>query len=132
MDYEPHVGFVDAHAERDRSHDHVDIIPGERVLLPSPLGLLHAGMVRDRTYALPAEIVYRLLDRLSRQTVYDSALARMTADEGEDLSPGVSLTFLATTNEEIRPEERSLVSAGAAHAELPNDVARDARRGRGR
>ena len=54
MDYEPHVGLVDAHAERDRSHDHVDIIPGERVLLPSPLGLLHAGMVRNRTHALPA------------------------------------------------------------------------------
>ena len=47
VDYVAHVGFVDAHAECNGSHDYVDLLQQECVLVGGAGGGIHAGMVGE-------------------------------------------------------------------------------------
>ncbi len=73
--HEPHVGLVDAHAERDgRDHDHA-VLPQEGGLV----GRAHLGgqarVVRQGADALLGELLRGPLDRRARQAVHDPGVA---------------------------------------------------------
>ena len=53
MDHEPHVGPVDAHAERDRGDDDVGPLVDERLLVRVPRLVGHARVVGERPHAEP-------------------------------------------------------------------------------
>ncbi len=48
MEDESHVGSIDAHAERHRRDDDVDVLVEERVLIVIPRAIVEAGMIRPR------------------------------------------------------------------------------------
>ena len=131
VDDEAHVRLVDPHAERHgRDHD-VRAVGSERLLVADPLIVRQPGMIGERVDAVGLEKRGRLIHRLPAQAVHDATLPFPSADEGEDLALRVAPPLLPASDQEIRAEERALVTGGLAHAELLQDVAgyRAGRRG---
>ena len=104
MDHEAHVRFVDPHPEGDRRHDHIDLVPGEGVLVFGPRLVVEPRVVRHRVDPLPPQELGHLLDGPARQAVDDPALAPMAPDETEDFGARIPFPLL--------PDPRSAGSGG--------------------
>src|SRR5690606_36630679 len=106
-----HVRLVDAHAERDRRDDDVDVIARERVLVARTLCVRQARVIRHGAHALRAQELARLLDTLARHAVDDAALALVRTHQRQHLRARVAaLSLLAHADAQVRPEERALVA----------------------
>ena len=116
MDHISHVRLVDAHAEGYRSHDDVDTLHKEIVLIACPRLRIHAGMVRQSLDAVRNEQFGQLLDFFAAQTVDDAALAGALLDETYDIPLGVELgPYLV---KEVRTVERRLEYSGIRHSQI--------------
>ncbi len=82
---EPHVGLVDAHAERDgRDHDQPFLV--EKALLIGRPGFGgQAGVIRQRRIAVVTEKDSDLIDLLARQAVDDTGVAAALGKESQQL-----------------------------------------------
>ena len=125
-----HVGFVDAHAESDRRHDHLDALHQEVVLIGGARRRIHTGMVGQRPDAIGHEQLGQLLDLLAAQAVDDAALALVLLDETDDVVVDVVLgpDFVV----EVRAVERRFEDRGVGHAQILLDVELHLGRGRSR
>src|SRR5205085_2690673 len=71
VDHVAHVALVDAHAERDRGHDHVAVVVAKLVLHARALAGLHARVIAERRDAARAQVLGHAVDRLAREAVDD-------------------------------------------------------------
>ena len=67
-----HVGFVDAHAERDRGHDHHALLAQEPFLVPAARVIRQARVVRQRVTPAGAQPLGGLLHPFARQAIHDT------------------------------------------------------------
>ena len=105
VQHEPHVGSIDAHAERDRRDDDVDVLVEERVLIAMPLLVGQPGVIGDGAIALLAQPRGEIVDLAPRQTVDDAGLVAMAREHVEDLTLEIRARQHAV--DEVRPIERS-------------------------
>ena len=127
MDDESHIRLVDAHPERDRRDNDVDIIALKGLLIARPFVGLEAGMIRECPKAVCIEKLRRLLDAFPALAVHNATFAGMHANEREHLCAGVAaLSLFSCRDLEIRPEERSLEAGRFSHAKLSQNIQRDA------
>ena len=119
MNHEAHVGLVDAHAERHRRHDHVDVIALKGFLIARPHVGLETGVIRQGTNALCRQELRRLIHAFSALAVHDAAFAITRANECQHFGARISaLPFLARRDLQIGSKERALEASWLAHAEL--------------
>ena len=111
MGDEAHVRLVDAHAEGD-GRDHDDAAFGqEAVLVPVPVGPVHAGMVGQRRAPGRRQPRRGLLGGLARQGVDDAGCAGMPAEQAVDLpacriagrDADLQIRPVEAGNEDLRP-----------------------------
>ena len=69
MNDQPDVGFIDAHAEGDRGHHYLSVIPYKICLITSPILGAHACMVGKRRDTGFLEMVRQLVYSLSALTI---------------------------------------------------------------
>jgi hypothetical protein len=127
---EAHVGTIDAHAERDRRDDDVDLFVEERVLIAMPLVVGEARVVRHRTNTALAQPVGQRVDLAPRLTVDDARFAAMPRQDVLQLPLQIRSDQHAI--DEVRPIERADELGGISQVELRQDVAPHARRRRRR
>ena len=95
---EPHVGLVDAHAERDGGDHHDAVLAEEARLVGRPHRRRQAGVVRQGGDALLAQCFGRLLHRLPRQAVDDAGVAVVLgADQLEELGDAAAASTRSGT-----------------------------------
>jgi hypothetical protein len=85
VDYEAHIGFVDAHAEGNGGHDHVHVFHQEPVLVAGALAGVHASMVRQRLDAVHNQHLGNFLHLLPAEAIDDAAATGMLFHEADDL-----------------------------------------------
>ena len=128
MGDEPHVGLVDAHAERHGRGHHDAILFQKHVLVVRAGARIHPRMIGQRANTTFIEPRRRLLHLPARQAVNDPALASPRGEEIQQLLP--TLLPLHDRVGDVRP-----VEAGGEHGRVlkakPLDDVR-ARRGVGR
>ena len=124
---ESHIRLVDAHSKRDRGDHDVDIVALKRLLIARPFVGLEAGVIGERTDALPRQELRRLFHAFAALAIHNATLVGMRANEREHFRAGVAaLPFLARRDLEIGPEERPLEARRFPHAELSQNIQRDA------
>ena len=90
--YEPHVGLVDAHAERDCRHHHDALFALEPGLIRAACFGIHSRVVGHRVHSLPGQPRCRLIDLAARKAVDDARLAGvLLADESQELCARIDL-----------------------------------------
>ena len=89
MQYETHIGLVDAHAERDGGHHDQPLLELEAALVILPRLHLHAGVVGQRDEAAGVEGRGDVLRLALGQTIDDAALALAGLQEAQHLLRGV-------------------------------------------
>ncbi|HWV99107.1 MAG TPA: hypothetical protein VNZ64_05375 [Candidatus Acidoferrum sp.] len=112
MNDEPHVGFVDAHAEGDRRADHPLLVTQEQLLMLRAFGGGQASVVGPGLNAVRAQALGEALGRFARLAINDAALPWARPDEIEHLLVGLVLGKHAIR--QVRP-----VKAGDVAARLP-------------
>ena len=92
---EAHVGFVDAHAERDGGDDHDAVLVDEAILIAGAQAGVEAGMIGQRRDAGLGQRGGGVLDLGARQAVDDAGVAGVAlGDEG--LGAGLGAFCLST------------------------------------
>ncbi len=87
-----HVGLVDAHAERDRRHDHDAILVDKSILMARAGGGVQPSVIRQCPDAGSGERVGGVFHLGTRQAVDDARIARVPLrDESFELRGGVLL-----------------------------------------
>ena len=116
---EPHVGLVDAHAERHgRDHDQAFLV--EETFLVMGSGFVgQAGVVRQRREALLAEEHRHFVDFLARQAVDDAGIAAAFGEERQQLLARLLLGDDAVEN--VRPVEARQESFGVLQMQAIDD-----------
>ncbi len=129
VDHEPHVALVDPHAERDGRHHHVHLVARERVLVALAQLVGEPGVIGHRAHAMGAQPLGEVVHGAPAQAVDDPALARVPADDAEDVAARVALRALALRalalrgDHQVGAEERALEPGRLPHLELTQDVA---------
>ena len=85
VDHEAHVGAVDAHAEGDGGHDHVQPFVHEVVLGATPFFRVQAGVVGGAGQAFLFQARRQPVHVLAGLGIDDAALSGMAADDFEHL-----------------------------------------------
>ena len=80
MDDKPHVGFVDAHAERVRRNHHRAGVVLKFLLILLALLVAQSRVIARRVDTRANQIIADLFDRLARCTVNDAAFAAFPAE----------------------------------------------------
>ena len=94
-----HIGLVDTHTKGNRGNNHIDSLHQEIILIiGSGLGV-HTCVICQRLDAISQKQLGQLLNLLTAQTVYDSALASTLLDESNNIVFGIM--FGANLIEEI-------------------------------
>ena len=119
---ESHVGLVDAHAEGYGGHDDIDALHEEVVLGLRARGAVEAGMIGRRLDVVGLELGRQFFYRLARETVDDTALARVLLDKEHNLL--VDLLGLGShLVVEVGPVEGTLVLDGVLYLQIFLDIA---------
>jgi len=71
---EAHIGFVDAHAERDGSNDDLHIIADKRLLVFAAIRIIHPRMIRADRIMFGGEIRGEFVHLFARETIDDARL----------------------------------------------------------
>ena len=129
VDHEADVGLVDAHAEGDGGHDHVDFFHQEGVLVVGTRDGVHTGVVGQGLDAVDVQQLRDFFHFLAAEAVDDAALAGVVLDELDDVALGVGL--VADFVIEVLAVEGILEHLGVQHAEVLLDVRLDLRGGGG-
>ena len=74
MDHISDVRLVDAHAEGDGGHDHVDLLAQEGVLIGRTGRTVHAGMIGQCLHSVEFQHLGEFLDLAAAQAVDDTRL----------------------------------------------------------
>ena len=116
---EPHVGLVDAHAERHgRDHDQAFLV--EEALLVMGSGFVgQAGVIRQRREALLTEEHRHFVDFLARQAVDDAGIAAAFGEERQQLLARLLLGDDAV--EDVRSVEARQESFGVLQMQTVDD-----------
>ncbi len=129
---EPHIGLVDAHAERGRGDDDLRGAGQEVVLDARALLALEAGVVVLGPEPVAGEHARELLGRAARPRVHDRGAAAQRAEAfDEDRDPVLGVGDLLDVVAQVRPHHARVDDVERASERLP-DVPRRLRRGRGR
>src|SRR5688572_16332566 len=64
-----YIGFVDAHAERDRGNDDLYIVANEGFLIPPPLRIVQACMIRTNRIPLRGERRSKIIHLPAREAI---------------------------------------------------------------
>nr|GEU28127.1 hypothetical protein [Tanacetum cinerariifolium] len=127
---ETHVGLVDAHAEGDGGAHHDVFFAQEAGLVGGALGVVHAGVVRQRADAVFVQELGGLFDLLARQAVDDAAVARVLGgDEVEQLL--AAITLFDDLVADVGPVERRDELRRIAQLQTMHDLGAGLRIGRG-
>ena len=125
-----HVGFVDAHAERDGRHDHHAVFPQKAILIRRAHLGGESGVIRQRIEALVAQPRGDRIDAAPRQAIHDAGFVATRRQELEQLCARVG--FHRDAVADVRPietaDEANRIGQLEAHHDL---VARARVRGRG-
>ena len=128
MDHEPHVRFVDAHAEGVGGHHHARLAR-EPLLLPQrPLGVSQSAVVGGGRRALLTQEVGDLLGALPRADE-DDARAGDVADQPQQLS--VLVVGAADAVREVGARETAAQNVRFGEFQVAHDVVGHCFRGRG-
>ena len=85
MNHEPHIRLIDSHSKSDRSHDHVNFLHKEGILIVgSGLGI-KASMVRRSLYSIDIQQFCKFFNLLSAKTIYNAGLSRILSYEFDDI-----------------------------------------------
>jgi hypothetical protein len=122
-----HVAAVDAHAERDRGDDDLDLFLQEAVLVLCARLRIEAGVVRRAAHAVRCELRGELIDVLAPQAIHDAGLVRMAPDHRERLRRQVAARMEAVR--QVRAVAASDDEHRIAQPELLDDVRAHGRRG---
>ncbi len=129
MDHEPHVGLVDAHAERVRRHHDPDLVLDPFFLPQGAFGGGQSSVVGQRRDALVAQQRRHLFGALARAHV-DDTRPRHVAHQTQQLA--VLVIRAADAVGEIGAGEAASQQAGFGESQAVHDVVRDGFRGRSR
>jgi len=123
-----HVGLVDAHAERDRRDDDLDVVAHEGLERFAPHGGIQARVVGQGADAVGLQLRRDFVDAPARQTIDDpgTAFARLRQQFGV-----AALALEAHLINQIRAVEARHVNRRVAQRQLRNDVGSHARGRRG-
>ena len=132
----PHVGLVDAHAERVRGHHHLRAALHERLLARASCIGIHARVVGHRRDLLRGDLLGQRIGVFARAAVHDRRARARLAEHVQQCSPLARHRALALDADDIEDEVRPVKARAHRHPvaqpEPRRDLARDPRRGRRR
>ena len=128
VNHPAHVGFVDAHAERDRCHHHARVVANESFLIATALLGIETGVIGQGIDAVRLQLQRQLVDAFARQAVHDACA--VFARSREQLVVG-ALVLRANSVIQIRAIEARDVDCRIVQGQLIDDVLTNARRRRG-
>jgi hypothetical protein len=105
MHDESDVRPIDAHAERHRRDDDVDLFVEKRLLMPAPDIVFQARVVRNRPQSRLLQPGCKLFDFAARRTVNDARFLIVASENVGQLTMKVGST--QHTVGKVRPIERS-------------------------
>ena len=85
MNNETHIGFVDTHTKGYCRHDNIYLLHQEIILSLGTRCSVKTGMIGSRLDIVGTEDIGKILHFLARETIYDSALSLMLADEADNV-----------------------------------------------
>ena len=125
----PNIGFVDAHAERDRGDDDSRAVVDEVVLIPAARVVVEAGVIRQGGKSGFREAGSEAIDVGSADAIDNAGIRRVAVDHFADLAKEIGAAGHAI--DQVRPVERANEDFGLGEAELAGDVVADSLGGGG-
>ena len=116
---EAHVGFIDAHAERDGGHHDQAFLVEEALLVCRARFIGQACVIRQRRVALLAEERGHFIDLLARQAIHDARIAAPLGQERQQLLARLLLGHDAV--EDVRAVETREETLGVLQMQALDD-----------
>ncbi len=129
MNDKAHVGFVDAHAERDRRNDDLYIVTDKGFLIFAAVRIFQPGMIGADGIALRREIRGEFIHLLARETINDARLVLVAFQHVDGLLIGI--LFAGDFDVEILAVETGDEFVGGRELERCANILPDARGGGG-
>ena len=112
MHHKAHIGFVNAHAEGYRSHNHIGFLVQEGILVCRPRCRVESGVIGEGADIVHPQHLGQFLNTLAAQTIYNAAFAGVVADEAHQVAVCVAILIAHLIIEvgavEARFEHRSI------------------------
>ena len=121
MNYITHIRFVDAHAECDGCHYHIDTFHEEVILILRTGVAVHTCMIRTARDIVGNQNLGKFLDFLAAQAIDDARFARMLLDIFNNVSIYI-VCLMAHFIIEVRTVERRLESRSLLDSEIFHDI----------
>ena len=129
MQHEAHVGLVDAHAERRRGDDDVDVARHEALLHVGAVGRLHPRVVGRRLHAVLGHRLGVRLGALAGGRVDDARLGRAHGPQDDRLALLLVVPVALHRQVQVRPVEAAHDLRGVLQVQPLDDLLADRRRG---
>ncbi len=128
MNHKANIAFVDPHAEGHRSHNDLYFLFDERLLIPSSIIIIHAGMIWQSLVSQSIQPDARFFHVLATDAVDDPGFTHVSPQDRVDLTNPI--TAMLHSIGQIGPVKRSNQNFRNTQLQLFNDVVAHLGRGR--